>query len=94
MPERCSCAQYKKQTEAVNKERIKHLSTPITVQEVLADRRMEEAYCLKYAACAGEPGLLGKNFDDCLENEEIERESARRDDIDADSRSGTRDDGH
>src|SRR5579871_2431260 len=46
--EDAATAQYKKQVAGLYD---KMGSRPITVQEVMADRRMTEAYCLKYAGC-------------------------------------------
>jgi hypothetical protein len=45
---------------------------PITVQEVLADRRLVEAFCLKHAACDGKPENLGKRFSDCIDQDAID----------------------
>jgi hypothetical protein len=48
------------------------ISKPTTVQEVLTGRRMLEAYCLRYATCVGKPELLGKNFEECLDQDAAE----------------------
>jgi hypothetical protein len=57
------------------KEQTGALLKPITVQEVLAERRKVEAECLEEArvASVGKPEQLGKNFDDCLDRDAIER---------------------
>jgi hypothetical protein len=71
--ENAAYAQYKKQTDERDAKRLRNLSKPITVQEVLADRRMLEAYCVKHAAGAGKPQMLGQNFSDCLDQDAAER---------------------
>ena len=65
-------AQYKKQTDERDAIRLHNLSKPTTVQEVLTGRRMLEAYCLRYATCVGKPELLGKNFEECLDQDAAE----------------------
>jgi hypothetical protein len=71
--ENAASAQYKKDVDALY---AKIGTRPITVQEVMADRRLTEAYCLKYAACSvgAKPELLGQNFQSCLEEEAREHE--------------------
>jgi hypothetical protein len=68
-------AQYKKDIDALyNKIGMR----PITVDEVMADRRLTESYCLKQAACSvktgAAPSTLGRNFQSCLDADELMRE--------------------
>jgi hypothetical protein len=49
--------------------RLAKLGTAITVQEVLADRRASESYCMEYAACASKPEKLGESLLNCLDEE-------------------------
>ena len=73
--ENAAYAQYKKDIDAMY---TKIGTRPTTVQEVMADRRLTEAYCLKDAACAvkggAKPELLGRNFEKCLDGEAQERQ--------------------
>src|SRR5579864_5259312 len=68
-------AQYKKDVDALY---LKTLARPITVQEVMADRRLTEAYCLKLAACdakgGAKPEAFGQNFQSCLDGEAADRQ--------------------
>ena len=68
-------AQYKKEVDALYS---KTLARPITVQEVMADRRLTEAYCLKQAACyakgGAKPEEFGQVFQSCLDGEAAERQ--------------------
>lgn len=70
--ENAAYAQYKKDVDALYNKIIAR-TVPITVQEVLADRRITEAYCLKEAACGAKngdkPESLGRNFQSCLDAE-------------------------
>ncbi|WP_315759706.1 hypothetical protein [Bradyrhizobium sp. SZCCHNRI2007] len=73
--EQAALTEYKKQFDAREAKRLSSvhdLTKPITVQEVLADRRLVEAYCLKQAACDGKPENLGKRFSDCIDQDAIE----------------------
>lgn len=73
--EQAALTEYKKQFDAREAKRLSsvhELTKPITVQEVLADRRLVETYCLKQATCDGKPENLGKRFSDCIDQDAIE----------------------
>jgi hypothetical protein len=76
--ENAASAQFKKDQDALY---AKIGPRPITVQEVMADRRLTEAYCLKQATCsvADKPELLGQNFQSCLEQDAQEHQRAMDD---------------
>ncbi len=76
--EKAASAQDKKDQDALY---AKIGTRPITVQEVMADRRLTEAYCLKQATCsvADKPELLGQNFQSCLEQDAQEHQRAMDD---------------
>jgi hypothetical protein len=63
-------AQYKKDLDALYE---KIGSRPITVDEVMTDRHLTEAYCLKQAACYADGGsataTMGRDFRSCLDTE-------------------------
>ena len=66
--------QYKADLDALYK---KIGTRPITVEEVMTDRRLTEGYCLKQAACYGTSSSnLGQSFLGCLDTEA--REEARQ----------------
>ena len=76
--EKAASAQYKKDQDAL----YARIGTrPITVQEVMADRRLTEAYCLKAAACdvGAKSELMGQNFQSCLEQDAQEHQRAMDD---------------
>jgi hypothetical protein len=75
--ENAAYAAFKTQNEALHSAILRRGAPPITVPEVMADRRMTEAYCLKVATCGvtsgDKPELLGQSFGNCLDGEAAER---------------------